>query len=226
MPSTPLSLEGFLGRSSKPPSVTFVMLPPEVRSIIYGLLFGERVAIVSNPGVSPSSNPSRRPDELAASSRSSQILRVCQLVHNEALPLLYANTIFYLWQRGSLTGLRRLVVGSNIRSVIVRIRLRDVDFDLLDHVKSEMKPLLLNGVNFPVLTSLQVKLVVDTEYCNPSLIDTCRLRLMVLFHIHAIQKAHPQLGLVIMDQRHTGCKASFRLAPAGAELLSQVSIPC
>lgn len=206
----------------KPHPADLLTLAVEVRLDIYAHVFGNSVAMMTNDmfnlrRADPMALGSRvatdkNRDQIYRRQRSSQILRVCGKIYHEALPVLYANTTFYIHAGAHLVSLHRLVNWNNVRTVILRMEVENsLDF-LKDDV--EMLRLRLEGVVFPRLTSLQIFISkIDVE---PTF-DARFLRVHTLFSILRVQLSHHQLCLFFEREPRQESEIAFRLVTASAK---------
>jgi hypothetical protein len=122
--------------------------------------------------------------------RSSQILRVCSQIHQDALPVSSASTTFYLEKVAHLASIARFVDCNSVQSVILRMELRETD----DHLECEnaLGSLRLEGVASPSLQSLHIKIRLSSEPFMQTF-DTGFMRTHAVFSIAPIQLSHHQL---------------------------------
>ena len=150
--------------------------------------------------------------------RSSQVLRVCRSMYHEAYPRLYANTTFYLHGGTHLASLSRHVDRHKVRIILLRMMVSKSS-DRLDR-EPILQALLLDGVTFPNLKSLEIKIGLrgpeDTNPDHFSRLDARRFRREILSSILGIQMSHNHLCRLLESGTPTGTGLAFRLVTASA----------
>lgn len=220
-------------RNRRPPNL--VTIPPEMRLHIYAYLFGERTAVMTKR--SDIGNICRRrvrvaridEDVLSRTNRSSQVLRVCRKIFYEALPVLYSSTRFYLHSGAHLGSLSRHIDCNSVRSILLRLHFRMHDrIEDADSAEAALRPLCMDGLILPSLTSLQIKvnpikskdsLTARTEAQNKE------MQVAALSKILQIQGSRKQLTSLFVTEPQTGDVIGFRLATAGAVIHDGVGAP-
>ena len=221
--------------SSSRPSypANLLSLPVELRLGIYAYLFGTRIATIAgspfwkrdgeqiniqNPELRMTLD--KKNDRISRTERSSQILPVCRKIWQEALPVLYANTTFYLHGFAHLASLSRLVDCNSIQKIVLRLEVRETR-DWLE-MASALNTLDLDGVVLPKLTWLGIK--VKAVKVNFNTVFGARfIRADVLSEILRIKDFHPQLKLLFEAETRNGDELAYRLATVNAVCQKDVS---
>lgn len=231
---------------SKPPfrgsnPAVLVTLPAEVRLAIYGFLFRKRVAMMRN-GVA-SNREARRSnltyrggkggktklikidetqDQMTRTERSSQLLRVCRSIHDEALPVLYDDTLFYLYGGAHIVSLHTLAHNESVRTIVLRLDVEETD-DYLDF-ESQMRPLSSEVITFPNLKSLQIKIKLHTfSYrSDRRKMDASFIRIDTLFSMLRVVTPQNQPRSFFEDETKKGSEIAFRMVIGDAERQERV----
>jgi hypothetical protein len=232
--------------AGKPHPTHLLALPPEIRLCLYNQVFGKSMMLIrSFPDYFATDEAKRkaikkakekakekarlenrryddkekielRSDAYCDTQRSSQVLRVCKTIYQEALPVLYSNTAFYLYDGANLATLSGRFDRRSVRTVAFRMQVEECEKYM--EVINAMKPLYLAEAALPSLTSLQIRIdalphklqgVIGVFYKR-------YIRYVALCRILRIQKSHEKLSCLFDREPQKGIDIGFRLVTSEA----------
>jgi hypothetical protein len=218
--------------------VGLLALPPEIRLLLYHILFDKRVFMILSIQDERANNAAekkarskkrsynqrqnrwRRIDRFGRLARSAQFLRACKTIYREALPVLYSNTSFYLHGGVRLTPFLRYYPGCHLQNITIRM---DVEQDMnYQRVATALQPLDVPEASFPNLASLQIRINALYPGYRVRVFGKRFIRYVTLRKILRIQASHDKLGCLFERKIPSGTVVGFRLATSEAAMRNDV----